>query len=470
MFSFRFVMDIVGFVFFSPKGSNHFFVFHFFRYICIVALVYLSLVINPCFFTVFLSLLSILQYSRYINTKGFIYLIYVLFLSMYISIPRKLYSNSSEYLLDIALRVFCVYIPLVFDHYCLKSLKIPSKLQDFVFPILYTGMCFVNQYLHPYGVLSHPAVYCQDYPIFSFIPLRITGVSFLAFFISYLVSIASKWKSTEVLPSKFPNLLFVILPCSIAIVYCIKYVTTKREYQLTVIGHPYIDKCINIINKTKDFRSKHDIVVVGSDLHCTNDEIESIADFARTVGTFIVFYTNETFIIAINSSGYINKFKYVRSINERSLVFNRLEVFEPKLSHDKFGDALILTGRNMYSESCYSYYPADILITLLPDLYDEKYDLPLFSSTIVSQRMGAYRFHVSKDHTSFITSSTGNKIFTEHGTDSFIHSIAYRKNCKFITTKLLYFNALLPIGLSFTVLVYILYRYLFYGVKKSKDV
>ena len=397
-------MTFVSFILFWPSTQTTF-LFHIFRHLIIIFLIYLALVIDPCFFTVFLALTSILNYSRSCNKRSLAALQISFAFGIWISLPYHNSEKKIDFYKYYSLRSIIPFIPFILDHYLVSKVGFASRLTDLAFPILFSGFNLFSSNIDPLGIIIHPSIFCRDYPDFTYLPLRYGSPSFLIFFIGILVVLTSRWQSTKVIPQFFFTLIFKIIPFLIFIVYFSDYFYKKKSYLVSIQGISINNnlKCNDFINLLKN-NSFVDILTINNNINnCSNFDLNIIKNYSSSKNLIIGNFNNVILIFG-------------------SKIYKNLNYFNESL-----GRFLILSNRNFYYEKEYFNYDADFLITLNGLIEDEIFGYPKMTSSLISQTTGTNRIHISNIGPSFYCDSNGHFQYIENN-QSFYHSLKVTPN------------------------------------------
>jgi len=419
-------MTIVSVFLFYPSAAHPSVIFHIFRHAIIVGFIYLAMVIDPCVFTIFLAILSIIEYSRKCNKRSLAALHITITVGIWLSSPPS-DLRPLRYVLLLLIRTSIPFMAILLDYHIIKKIGLTSRLTDLVFPFVLTGSVQLVSILDPMGIAFHPSSYCHDYPDFNFVPLRFGNASVLVFLISFLVVSTSRWRNTHVFPQVMFKFVFLVVPTLIFMVYFARlfWERNNQVYAFQGFSSSY-SNCSSFINKLSSLNGVPHVVSVSKvEQKCTQEEEAIINAFTKASVVIIAHIRNDIHV-------FLNGTSTSFSIANDSII--------------RFGSQIgrftVLVDRQFLKESVFTKYDSDIIVSLAGRKNDEMNDFPKKTAPVITQTTGANLFHISLDGSSFFCNSYGYFAFVERISESFMHTTKISLN-QFSYSKIRYLSALI---------------------------
>ena len=434
--------DLVSYALFYPETPHPPLPFHITRHIFLLLIMYLALIFDQSFFTVFFLILSALEYVRKGHLRARIFLFFTLLFGLTFFFPLDKSFSFFNSILIYLLRTVTLYLPFFLDSVLYDKIKFTKRTTDFVFPVLFTFSSFIMSKLDPTGIGAHAATFCTDYPDFSFLPLRFAGPSFLVFIISYIASACSRWRSTRFLPRYVIKFVFKVIPLLIVFVFFGRFYWDKERKDFTISAFTSPIQCDEIPQFLDSKIKPSELIIFGGNISkCSDQTLQMIKD--RSHNSLILMNIND--VTAFNNGDIITR------NNLNPFVVNRTFRY------------LVLTGSQIIDGNAYLAANADIIVTFGCKDEFEKNGYPERTATILAQTIGAHRLHIShtetkgydKTKTSFLINAAGDIIFKENS-DFFHHTtklapnvFVYIKEREFILDSIIIISSIIAIIIVF---------------------
>jgi hypothetical protein len=423
----------VSWAIFYPQTTRDTIAFHIVRHILIIGFVFLAIRADPCFFTIFLAMLSILEYSRHASSRSLVTLHLCLCFGYWLAWrhTKNLPGAPKFFLVRTIARATAFFIPFMLDHYLVKKISATPVITDFAFPMVMGAFNQLLARFDPLGVAADLASFCNDYPDFTFLPLRIGGSAFMVVFVSFLVTAASRWRSTRFFPRSVLTILLKVIPTVIVLVYFARFTIlfpSRVENVGGVIANSEAN-CSVVIDALEESARLNRIVGLGGYLqNCTDSDFDRLKTASSSFNSY-VFVSDVSKIWAIEPNGRCQTLS-----NRETNKWRFLGTFEkPLLVNSSVGRILVLTGRQILREEYSTLFDAEIILSISGREVDELQHLPMKTAMIVSQTTGASRLHVSGVSDSIMLSGAGHVAFHEEfepvdGIRTFSHSVKIATN------------------------------------------
>ena len=232
-------MGFITWALFWPDSSNKSIFFHIFRQFTLICLIILATTIHPSIFTMYLLLLSLIEYSRRISTQNLIFLYFTFnfgcWLAGFINMPENINHNEPKTIIFDFLRGIFLFLALIIDRLTSKRFSLTSHVTAFSFPIILSSCTEILSVIDHLGVSTHLSAFCNDYPDFTFLPFLLFGPIGVIFFIGFFASYTSRWRVNKGNPKLIRLILFQIIPTLLIIVFCYRYFYKKNYNNLKII-------------------------------------------------------------------------------------------------------------------------------------------------------------------------------------------------------------------------------------------
>jgi hypothetical protein len=384
--------------------------FHLCRHLFLVLFVFLAVRADPCFFSVFLALLSVLDYTRRTSSRW----LPTTYLSVFVGFYLGAHLSASLLPWTVVRSLF-LFAPFVFDRFFVKRVGFSPVLTYFAFPVVLAASNYLLSLIDPLGIATNIASFCNDYPDFTFLPLRFGGAPVLVAFVGLLAALTSRWRSTRTLPKFVFMLLFKGIPTLTVIIWGGRWLgAPSRVVRIGGVVANATASCGSVVSALSDLAKSNQIVGLAGVLRNCSD-----ADWTKIVppeGGCIIAADDEN-VIAFQRGGKIVKMAHQEIEGSQNALFLNSAV----------GRLLILTDRQIFHTKCYTARDADVIVSVHGREDDEVGHLPLKNSMIVSQSTGASRLHFSAFADSFLVSADGHAVYTEEfqaeAIYTFVHSV-----------------------------------------------
>jgi hypothetical protein len=404
-------MSAVAWIVFYPELRTPL-SFHIFRHLILILFIFIAIRADPCFFSVFLALLSLLDYTRRTSSRW----LPTTYFSVFVGFCLSSHSPS----IWTFVRSLFLFVSVLFDRFFVKKVGLSRVITDFAFPVVF-GVC--NQiltHMDPLGIATNVASFCNDYPDFTFLPLRIGGAPFLDAFIGFLAALTSRWRSTRTLPKSVFTILFKLIPTLTVMISIGRWL--GEPARVVRIGGVVADAsapCGEIVEALLDLGHGNDIVGLGGLLrNCSDSELARL----KAQRSAFIFASDEERVLVLTQTGGIETMSLDPSAPGTRPVFLKSPI----------GRVRVLTDRQILHPEHYTSMDADLIISVHGQEEDELAHLPLKNAMIVSQSTGAARLHFSAFSDSFLVNADGHALFTEEFQQTavyrFTHSVKIAPN------------------------------------------
>ena len=422
-------MGTLGWILFWPEKGNKSIVFHAFRQCILMLLFFLSFVVNPSLFCVYLLLVSLIEYTRRCQLIHLLILFFfVTFSTWFAGFLIQPFSNNFYPKISIydLLRGVFIFTSVVLDRLTAKRFSLTSRFTLFSFPILLaTSFQFLSNVDH-LGLSIHISSFCNDYPDITLFPLIFFGPAGLTFMIGFLASYTSYWRSMK-FPTNFVSfLLFKVLPITIFSVSIANTLFKQKELTATISVIQNFNQndtihTFKLINEQlKGHPSKTDFLLVELPIYIDftelNNEIVKINKIQKKLGdsllmfSFIDYKTNSEKLYCVSE----NSIEEYDAKHHKKSKLPFITSFEKVLTVDtKLGKTGIMTGRDVFFTEFLASDSFDFLITFGGSEYDEKSFAYERSGPLISQMTGAARFHASAYASTFLIRGNGKSLFID---------------------------------------------------------
>jgi hypothetical protein len=396
-------MGVLTWILFHPPKQSRTLLFDIFRQAVIIGFVVLSTFINPSLFTVTLMLVSLIEYSRHCRSNGLVSLYCVLtfafWFAAYLHHPAPP-DFTVRSLFFLFFKSAVGYLAIIFDHLTVRRFGFTGKVASVVFPLLAAGSAQFVGVLDQYGLCAHLSAFCTDYPDFTLLLFRLLGPAGPTLLVAFLASYISSWRSTRFLPQFISVILFKILPVTIICVSIIQSVARPPHHFLRVAVVPTLSTFNNISG------SQVNLFVLPGVLspNCTN----SLLRLASLQSTLIAFAyeANGQTTLAVALPDGTNVTRTV-TVFEKRIAPVRIVLKDLLVVTTPLGRIGFIYGREMYKPDFFAARDVDLLVTFGSPEFDEGCSLARRSARMVSEMIGAARFHASSKHETFAVSSDG---------------------------------------------------------------
>jgi len=412
-------MSLLSWILFWPDSNNRMFLFHVFRHICIICLLSLATSINPSVFTIYLVLLTMIEYSRRCSTPNLIFFFITFtfgcWFAGYINMPFVLKSAPKTVIYDFLRSIFLL-LAIIIDRLTSKRFGFTSHVTAVFFPIIIAGCAEILSVIDHLGITTHLTAFCNDFPDFTFLPLRLLGPGFVIMLVAFLVSYTSRWRVTRANPKAISFFAFQFLPVSILFVFLYKFIT-KKDSVLANIGVINNYNTSNIFEHLNRIPSTINFVVIVLPLINMNASIHNSIQIISVQKNIYVIYSvqtgNNSFIYSSTPNGLFFReiIGYQKSRIPMRILLRDMLVFD-----SPFGRIGAISGREMFYPEYICSKDVDLMITFGGQSYDEGCNLAHRSARMISQITGATRFHASSYDITYAINGEGEFLYKDFPT------------------------------------------------------
>jgi hypothetical protein len=389
--------------------------FHFFRHFFLVLFIFIAIRADPCFFSVFLAILSILDYTRRTSSRWLF--------PTYLSISAGFYlgahlSPGLSFVTWTFIRSTFLSLPFLFDRFFVRKVGLSRIITDFAFPVVLAACNQLGTRIDPLGIATNIASFCNDYPDFTFLPLRIGGAPFLVAFIGFLAALTSRWRSTRTLPKSVFTILFKLIPTLTVMIYVGRCLgAPSRVIHIGGAVAAADTSCGAIVTALSDLTKLNDVIGLGGILrNCTENDIGKLT---LPHSSYIFASDNHT-VFAFGPNGTVST---MASAEIGAGLRGRYS--EPLFLDTPIGRILVLTDRQILRTEYYTAVDADLIVSVHGLAGDELNHLPLMNAMVVSQATGATRIHFSAFADSFLVNADGHAGFTEEFQEEAVYTFSH---------------------------------------------
>jgi hypothetical protein len=397
-------MGVLAWILFNPDEQSHTLIFHIFRQAVIFSFILLSTFINPSLFTITLMLVSLIEYSRHCRSRGLISLYFVVVFGFWFSaFLRSPYHPhfALKPLFSLLFKGAVGYMAVVFDHLTVRRFGFRGKVAMTVFPFLAAGSAQFVSVLDHFGLCAHLSSFCNDYPDFTLLFLRIFGPAGPTFLVAFFASYISSWRVTRFLPRFVSVILFQFLPSMIIFVSIVQYFGKPPHCFLRTA----------VVHETQEFVQfskfpSSDLFVVAAILPSNaTDALLSIARETSALCAFAYRDRNQTTLaVALPNGSVVSR---LVSEFEKPVTPWRLGLKELLVIQTAWGRIGFICGGEMYRPEFFAASDTDLLVTFGSPRFDEMSDLVRRSAQMISEMTGAARFHASANYEDFAVTADG---------------------------------------------------------------
>lgn len=446
-------MSFTSYVIFWPKTGNRSFLFHFVRCFFLLLLALILLDIYPSMFSLYIFILSLIEYTRRCSRRALFLLYIIINSSMYLCEKVFFSDFRNRSFSNDLLRSTYFFTGLVLDRITCKRFSLASYVALFSFPVILTAYSEILSIIDNFGYAAHMSSFCTDFPDLTFIILKFLGPGGVCFFVSFLAGYTSNWRITRVSVKMLSILLFQILPFCIIVIYVIKFYQNKEVHKIKVaLMFNNDSKTINY-DDINHYSSKSNLIVFGYTLSINHNKIN---EMMKNITVPIIIYNNEYnngYFIYVLKRGNITKHQVIR---QQKTIFPILSSFIDMPTLDINGARIgVLADRESYYSRNFASVDVDMMITLCSPKYDEKLRVPVRTSRLITQTTGAARLHVSRYSDTFYMNNEGYfQLIDTYVNESRVYQLLYTKNMlKFVSFRTVFLHWLAFIPLLIVILL-----------------
>ena len=404
-------MGVLSWVLFWPETREKSVVFHVFRHLCIVMMVLLATRVHPSFFTVYLALVCLIEYSRRSKLSGLLGLYFTITFALCllgVLNGHFMSAASPRALVADFLGSISLYAVVALDHLTVKRFGIASLISTLSFPLLTAGSCEFLGVMDPCGIAHHLSVLCDDYPAFTLPLFRLFGSGGAIFFVAFLAAYTSHWRVMKLVPRLLSVLLFQVLPILVMVMAVTRYFIPQNKW--------FVD--IGLVMNTSKFLAQSSIphrdmyVVMEA---ASNNITESFVRMATAVGSVVAFryaLGNDTYVAVALPNSTV-QYSRVSDYRKRILPI-RFRLEEMLVINSRMGRIGFLVGREMFKPEYFTSHDVDLLVTFGGVARDEQSGVAKRSARMISQMTGAYMLHASSIFQCFALNSDGTYQFVDY--------------------------------------------------------